>query len=218
VPLSSTTIAKLTIEGNGTVVAISRSGDYSWMLRKKGRGVIAKTINYTNFNGEEVSEVYYFHLSKAELVEMEMAHDGGLKASLERLIASEDGAEIIKEFKGIILGSYGKRTPDGRRFIKTQELRDEFESSEAYSTLFMELVTEVSAAVDFISGIVPAGLADDAARVTRADLAIVPPEENGTPQLEPEILSRQKLLEIPQEEYLRDWAPRIAKGEVVLGE
>lgn len=180
--------------------------------------MLAKTINYTNFNEEEVSEIHYFHLSKAELVEMEMSHDGGLKASLERLIASEDGAEIIKEFKSIILGSYGKRSLDGRRFIKTQELRDEFESSEAYSTLFMELVTEVASAVDFIAGIVPAGLADDAAKVTRADLAIVPPEENGISQLEPEILSREKLLEIPQDEYLRDWAPRIAKGEVVLGE
>jgi hypothetical protein len=185
----------------------------------KGRGVLAKTINYTNFNGEEVSEIYYFHLSQAELVEMELSHEGGLKASLERLIASENGAEIIKEFKAIILGAYGKRTPDGRRFIKTQELRDEFLSSEAYSVLFMELVTDVDSAVQFIAGIVPAGLADDAAKVTRADLAVVP-DSSETEEIDRvlEVLSRDKFMEMSKEEYLRDWAPRIQRGEVVLGE
>lgn len=120
--------------------------------------MLKKTIKYTDFNEEEVVEDHYFHLSQAELVELEMSHEGGLSESLKKIIAAEDGKSIIKEFKNIILSSYGKKSADGRRFIKTQEMRDEFESSEAYSTLFMELVTNPEAAIEFINGIVPSKL------------------------------------------------------------
>jgi hypothetical protein len=83
----------------------------------------------------------------------------------------------------------------------------------------MELVTDVDSAVQFIAGIVPAGLADDAAKVTRADLAVVP-DSSETEEIDRvlEVLSRDKFMEMSKEEYLRDWAPRIQRGEVVLGE
>jgi hypothetical protein len=133
----------------------------------KRSSVLKKTITYKNFNDEEVTEDHFFHLSKAELVELEMSHQGGLSEALQNIIAAEDGKAIIAEFKKIILGAYGKKSGDGKRFVKTQELRDEFESSEAYSTLFMELVTDTDAAIEFINGIVPQGLAEDAAKVTQ---------------------------------------------------
>jgi hypothetical protein len=127
--------------------------------------VLKKTITYKDFDGETKVGDFFFHLSKAELVELEMSHRGGLSAALERIIESEDNKEIVSEFKNIILTAYGKRSDDGSRFIKNQELRDEFASTEAYSALFMELVTDTDAATQFVNGIMPAGMAEEVAQV-----------------------------------------------------
>lgn len=127
--------------------------------------MLKKTITYEDFNGETVSEDFFFHLSKAELIELELSHQGGLSLALERIVAAEDGKSIIAEFKNIILGSYGQKSLDGRRFIKNSQLREEFESSAAYSTLFMELVTEADSAAEFINGIIPAGMAEEVAKL-----------------------------------------------------
>lgn len=136
--------------------------------------MLKKTITYEDFNGETVSEDFFFHLNKAELVELELSHQGGLSVALQRIIDAEDGKAIIAEFKNIILGSYGKKSMDGKRFIKNQQLREEFESSEAYSTLFMELVTDTDAAIEFINGVIPVGMAEEAAKLA----TIKPVEEN----------------------------------------
>jgi hypothetical protein len=179
--------------------------------------VLKKTITYKNFNDEEVSEDYFFHLSKAELVELEMSHQDGLSEALQRIIEAEDGKAIIAEFKKIILGSYGKKSPDGKRFIKTQELRDEFESSEAYSTLFMELVTETDKAIEFVNGIVPQGLAEDAAKITQLRAVT---EEPAKPAYEPptvRTLTRAEIEALPQEE-LSKLGAQLASGEVKIAE
>jgi hypothetical protein len=144
--------------------------------------VLKKTITYTDFNEEEVSEDFFFHLSKAELVELELSHEGGLSAALERIVAAEDGKSIIAEFKNIILGSYGQKSLDGRRFVKNAQLREEFESSEAYSVLFMELVTNTDAAIEFVNGIIPQGMEEEmgqlAEKMEKPELAVVAtPEE-----------------------------------------
>lgn len=140
--------------------------------------MLKKTIKYEDFNGEEAEEDFFFHLSQAELVELEMSHEGGLSESLQKIVAAKDAKSIIAEFKNIILTAYGQKSPDGRRFIKNQQLREEFESTEAYSTLFMELVTNTDSAIEFINGIIPQGLAEEAAKVVNTDLAqlvVVPP-------------------------------------------
>jgi vacuolar-type H+-ATPase subunit F/Vma7 len=174
--------------------------------------VLKKTITYEDFNGETVSEDFFFHLSKAELVELEMSHEGGLSASLQRIVDAEDGKSIIAEFKNIILSAYGKKSADGRRFIKNQELREEFESTEAYSTLFMELVTDTDAAIKFINGVIPAGMAEEAAELVRTEnkpmIASVP---------EPETVTKDDLVKMNQEE-LKQLGTRLTSGEVKLGE
>jgi hypothetical protein len=136
--------------------------------------LLKKTITYEDFNGETVSEDFYFNLSKAELVEIELSHEGGLVASIQKIVETEDGGQIIKEFKNIIMKAYGKKSADGRRFIKNERLCEEFGSTEAYSVLFMELVTDADAAVAFINGVVPAGLAEDAAKAEKAAQAEQP--------------------------------------------
>lgn len=109
---------------------------------------------YEDFNGNEREEDFYFNLSKAELLEMELSEEGGMDKRLNRLISSQDMKEAIKVFKAIVLMSYGVKKDDGR-FVKNQEIRDAFTQSAAYSEIFMDLATDVDKAQKFINGILP---------------------------------------------------------------
>ena len=172
-----------------------------------------KAITFEDLDGNTVIEDHYFHLNKAELIEMEMSVDGGLSETLTKIIETKDGKQIIAEFKKIILGSYGKRSEDGRRFIKNQELRDEFESSEAYSTLFMELVTDEDSAAEFVNGMIPQNLAEEAAKIASADLSVVPNKSEDQPK--PEHISRAEVETMSSEEAIAI-GQRVSKGEVVI--
>lgn len=112
-------------------------------------------IPYTDYNGVERKETAYFNLSKAELMEMELSTKAGVEEMIRVLIATNDNAKVVKIFKDLILKSYGIKSEDGRRFIKSQELRDQFEQSEAYSEFFMKLLqNEDSLQTKFINGVI----------------------------------------------------------------
>lgn len=184
--------------------------------------MLKKTITYEDFNEEEITEDLFFHLSKAELVELEMSYEGGLSTALAKIIAAEDGKEIIAEFKKIILGAYGKKSLDGRRFIKTQELRDEFESTEAYSTLFMELVTNTDAAIEFVNGIIPAGMAEETAKLALAqknvtEIAAEPSSPVLTPVREVREVTRKEIAEMTSDELVK-FGESVASGEAEIVE
>lgn len=117
--------------------------------------MLKKTITYTDYNGNSRTEDFYFNLNDAELAEMVVSVDGGLTAMIQRIVAAQDGKQIIATFKDIVLRAYGEKSPDGRRFIKSQELQDAFSQTEAYVKLFMELSTDHDAAAVFINGIIP---------------------------------------------------------------
>lgn len=121
--------------------------------------MIKKTRTYTDYNGNERTEDFYFNLSKAELMEMELSTEGGLEKKLNKIIASKDSKKIVETFKDIIVRSYGVISDDGRRFIKSKELAEEFTQTEVYSELFMELASDADEAAKFINGIVPKDLA-----------------------------------------------------------
>lgn len=118
--------------------------------------MLKKTFTYTDFNGVERTEDHYFNLSKAELMEMELSTTGGLAEMINKIVAAQDAPAIVKIFKDLVLKAYGQKSADGRRFIKSKELSDEFSQTEAYSQLFMELATDADAAAAFVNGIVPA--------------------------------------------------------------
>lgn len=118
--------------------------------------MIKKTITYTDYNGGERTEDFYFNLSKAEVMEMEMSTAGGLAEMIQNVVSAQDAPSIIKIFKDLVLKAYGKKSPDGKRFIKTEELATEFSQTEAYSELFMELATNADEAAKFVNGIMPA--------------------------------------------------------------
>lgn len=117
--------------------------------------MLKETIKYTDFNGVEREEDFYFNLTKAEITEMEMSVDGGLVERINKIVQAKDAKEIVKIFKTIVLDAYGEKSADGRRFIKTPELREAFSQTMAYSNLFMELATNDVKAAAFIKGIMP---------------------------------------------------------------
>lgn len=121
--------------------------------------MLKKTVKYVDYNGEEREEDFYFNLTKAELTQMQLSEKGGLDALLDRILQTRDEPSMIKMFKEIIDLSYGVKSADGRRFIKNQEVLDDFRQTEAYSELFMELATDSEAAGEFINGIVPKDVA-----------------------------------------------------------
>lgn len=118
-----------------------------------------ETITFTDYNGNERTETYYFNLNKAEIMKMEMSTSGGFAEMIQRVVAAQDQPALIKIFEDLIQKSYGVKTPDGRGFVKRQEDLDAFVSTEAYSELFMKLATDADAAAKFVNGIVPADLA-----------------------------------------------------------
>lgn len=110
---------------------------------------------YTDYNGVERTENLYFNFSKAELMEMELSTKAGVEEMLRMMIATNDNAKIVQTFKDLILKSYGIKSEDGKRFIKTKELRDAFEQSEAYSEFFMDMILNKDGIqTKFINGVV----------------------------------------------------------------
>lgn len=122
--------------------------------------MLKKTITYTDYDGVERTEDFFFNLSKAELAEMELSNNGGIERMIQQIAMTQDRKRLIELFKGIILKSYGEKSLDGRRFIKSKELSEAFSQTEAYSELYMQLVTDSDMASAFINGILPQSNAD----------------------------------------------------------
>lgn len=117
--------------------------------------MLKKTITYTDYNGVERTEDFYFNLTKAELMEMEIGTTGGMADMIKRIIDAKDAPAIIKIFKELVLKAYGEKSVDGKRFVKSEEISNGFAQTEAYSQLFMELATDADAAAAFVNGIIP---------------------------------------------------------------
>lgn len=128
--------------------------------------MIKEPITYTDYNGVTRTEDFYFNLTKAEVMELEMSTKGGLAEMIQRIVAAQDQPAIIKVFKDLIIKAYGVKSPDGKRFIKNQEVVDEFVQTEAFSELFMKLATDADAAAKFVNGIVPSDLAKQAEQMS----------------------------------------------------
>lgn len=120
--------------------------------------MLKKTITYEDYNGNKRTEDFYFNLTKAELTEMNFSVNGGIDTYISRIINEQDAGKIMEIFKEFILKAYGIKSDDGKRFIKNDQVREEFSQTEAYSELFMELATNAEAATAFINGIIPSDI------------------------------------------------------------
>lgn len=117
--------------------------------------MVKETIIYTDYNGVEHTEEFYFNLTQAEVAEMELSVDGGLSKQIEDIVKEQNPGKILSSFKKLILLSYGVKSEDGKRFVKNDQLREEFSQTEAYSVLFMKLASDSDAASNFVNGIMP---------------------------------------------------------------
>lgn len=122
-----------------------------------------KTVTYKDYKGNTRTEDFYFNLNKAELVELELSTKGGLTVMMDRIIAAQDNATLFKIFKDLVSKSYGVLSDDGRKFIKNQEVLDDFMQTEAYSIIFSELATNAEAAAEFFNNVIPQNLAKELA-------------------------------------------------------
>ncbi len=148
--------------------------------------MLKKTITFKDYNDQELTEDFYFNLNEDELVELQVSSKEGFAETLQKIVASNDGEQIIGHFKKIILLAYGVKSENGRSFDKSQALRDEFSHTRAYSKLFIELATDAGYAAEFINGIVPAGMGQK----DPTDIVELP---TAAPQLEEQITSHDPL-------------------------
>jgi len=138
--------------------------------------MLKRVITFEDFNGDTVTETHYFNLTKTELVELEAEYEGGLEGYMQAIIDAKDNKTLLAEFKKIILMSYGVKSPDGKRFIKSTELREEFSQTAAFDALFMELASSEDAGASFIASIIPRDLGET---VAKADLKAEVAEKMG---------------------------------------
>lgn len=122
-----------------------------------------KTVTYEDYKGNTRTEDFYFNLNKAELVELELSTKGGLTVMVDRIIAAQDNTTLFKIFKDLVSKSYGVLSDDGRKFVKNQEVLDDFMQTEAYSIIFSELATNEEAAAEFFNNVIPQNLAKELA-------------------------------------------------------
>lgn len=120
--------------------------------------MIKKTITYTDYNDLQRTEDHYFHLTEAELTDLSVSVEGGLAALLEKIVKEKNQKQIWEYMKILVTKSYGVKSPDGRQFIKNDEVLAAFVQTEAFSSLLMELSRDAEAAAEFANGILPANL------------------------------------------------------------
>lgn len=146
--------------------------------------MFSREFTYTGYDGKEKKDTYYFNLNEAELYELDLSSIYGFTGQMERLLKAERTQEIVDMFKGIILGAVGEVSPDGRRFVKNEQIREDFYRSKAYAQLFVELVSSGEKFSEFLKSAIPEEIrkkmeADDASS-KEADRLVIPEEK---PQL-----------------------------------
>lgn len=173
--------------------------------------MIKKTVTYKDYDGVEQTEDFFFHLSKADIIKMELSHKGGLEESLKNIIVAKDGETIMKEFENFLNLSVGKR--DGDLFVRDDVVRNRFFQTNAYEALLMELVLNADTAAEFIRGIAPPNMIEEAAKAAEVAKTQAPEINIETPA--PRIITRDELVEATGDEF-RTMAEKIATGEIVV--
>lgn len=132
--------------------------------------MLKKTITYEDFDGNKRTEDFYFNLTKAEIIKW-LTTDGDytLDKKLEKLSSENNNKELVKVFEELIVMSHGRKSLDGRRFEKSEEINKELFETEAYSQLFMEVVGDAKKAADFVNAIIPKDLAEEVAKIMAED-------------------------------------------------
>lgn len=163
--------------------------------------MIKKDITYKNYEDVKVTETFYFHLSKTELMEMMVAHDGGLEEYIKRIGESNDNKRVYEEFKKILLMSVGRRPLEGNRFIKTEDIRQDFQNSDAMGELIIELLSDEVKAAEFINSLLPKELRNEVGKAVDLEpVAAEDPEATSFDQFAPRRLTPIEIQEMDADE------------------
>jgi len=126
--------------------------------------MIKKTLEFKNFLGEKETGDFYFNMSEGELIKIQLSaidqKTESFQDKLQKIAKGLQGAELVKVIDELILGAYGVKSTDGKRFVKNADLLEEFTSSNAYSVLLKELYTDAGKLAEFVNGVVPADLVE----------------------------------------------------------
>ena len=117
--------------------------------------MIKKNITYFDFDGEERTDAFYFNLSKAELMDIELDYDGNMSRAMNTMLEKRDMKGVLGLLGKLVRKAYGEKSADGRRFLKNQELEDSFATTDAYSNLLIELVNDENKLRAFVTGVIP---------------------------------------------------------------
>ena len=128
--------------------------------------MIKKTVTYTDYNGEQRTETFYFHYTEAEILDMEMSEEGSFADRIQRIIDAKDKTALMKLIKKFVIDAYGVKSEDGKRFMKNNELKTAFLECPAYSDIFMEMVTNDEIAAEFVNGVIPSTMKDRVAKLS----------------------------------------------------
>lgn len=137
--------------------------------------MLKRTITFTDYDDIERKEDHYFNLNKAEVTKfLTTTGDYTLDKVLQRLSTERNGKKIMEIFENLIKLSYGRKSLDGRKFEKSEEIWQDFYQTEAYSVLFMELVTDAKKAADFVNRIIPKDIANEVERIMEENPGGIP--------------------------------------------
>ena len=128
--------------------------------------MIKKTVTYTDYNEVERTETFYFHYTEAEILDMEMSEEGSFADRIQRIIDAKDKTALMKLIKKFVIDAYGVKSEDGKRFMKSDELKTAFLECPAYSDIFMDMVTNDEAAAEFVNGVIPSTMKDRVEKLT----------------------------------------------------
>lgn len=120
--------------------------------------MLTKEITYTDYNGTNHTDKYYFNLNKAEIFKLNYKYKGGFDQHVQNIIKNNDERSMLELVEDLILMSYGEKAINGIDFIKNDDIKTRFQNSEAYSELFIELISNPDKLTEFVNGIIPAGL------------------------------------------------------------
>ena len=123
--------------------------------------MLTKTITYTDYDGMERTEDFWFNLSKTELTKLDAELPGGVLGVLRKIIDKKDRKALVDFIETLILRSYGEKTLDGKRFVKTPEMAEEFMQTPAYDELFMSILSDTDSQTSFINGVIPQSMAKE---------------------------------------------------------
>lgn len=137
--------------------------------------MLKRTIKYEDFDGKEQEEMFYFNISKPELIALEVDHPKGFGAWMEEVMKAKDNKTLMEQFKRIVLLAYGEKSDDGRNFVKNDELKAKFESSAAYISLFTELAMDDNAAAEFLLGVLPRDMTEESRKKMETSTAAPTP-------------------------------------------